>query len=152
MYFRSQYVFLFSLFFTHLSDTQNTFFQRNVRKPYSPPPSPKQATAAVSATVSATALLISTISIISTISTLFCVYCIPLFYTVPVLPAMFHCLLYVLISLYIVQANAKAKFDETVEAHIKPGIDSKRTELVCFKILLFIFYCFSRVCVFFLSI
>ncbi|KAI5404268.1 hypothetical protein KIW84_051426 [Lathyrus oleraceus] len=26
-------------------------------------------------------------------------------------------------------ANAKAKFDETVEAHIKPGIDSKRTEL-----------------------
>ncbi|KAI5392590.1 hypothetical protein KIW84_077113 [Lathyrus oleraceus] len=28
------------------------------------------------------------------------------------------------------KANAKAKFDETVEAHIKPGIDSKRTELV----------------------
>ncbi|CAL5212861.1 unnamed protein product [Lathyrus oleraceus] len=28
-----------------------------------------------------------------------------------------------------VKANAKAKFDETVEAHIKLGIDSKRTEL-----------------------
>ncbi|PNY00366.1 50S ribosomal protein l1-like [Trifolium pratense] len=29
-----------------------------------------------------------------------------------------------------VKANAKAKFDETVEAHIRLGIDSKRTELV----------------------
>ncbi|KAI5411786.1 hypothetical protein KIW84_056741 [Lathyrus oleraceus] len=28
------------------------------------------------------------------------------------------------------EANAKAKFDETVEAHIKPGRNSKRTELV----------------------
>ncbi|KAI5399458.1 hypothetical protein KIW84_064707 [Lathyrus oleraceus] len=30
----------------------------------------------------------------------------------------------------VTMANAKAKFDETIEAHIKPGIDSKRTELV----------------------
>lgn len=48
------------------------------------------------------------------------------------LPQMFYCLLSFnkLIYLHIVQANAKTKFDETVEAHIRLGIDSKRTELV----------------------
>jgi hypothetical protein len=41
-----------------------------------------------------------------------------------------------------VKANAKAKFDETVEAHIRLGIDSKRTELVCFNITVILYTLF----------
>lgn len=45
-----------------------------------------------------------------------------------------------------VKANAKAKFDETVEAHVRLGIDSKRTELV-YSIYFFFLFCLC-LCIF----
>ena len=51
---------------------------------------------------------------------------------------------YVLVLMVIssmVQGNAKAKFDETLEAHVRLGIEKGRSELV-----IFFSVCFAIIC------
>jgi len=38
---------------------------------------------------------------------------------------------FLMLFLSMVQGNAKAKFDETLEAHVRLGIEKGRSELVC---------------------